>query len=1463
MRLQRSARVCCSRMVVAALAAAVVFATSVVTPLPRATAAQPIWDKQSSLSGMKDILFTDALNGHAVGKGSPAIYTTADGGASWTPQFICASSSPCTATSPDKSGEASLNDVAFPDAQHGFAVGVGTEAIVATVDGGASWKRQYACYASDPCLASSTDRITGFSSVSFTDPQHGHAATGNVIVNTADGGARWTVQPQEGGALSFRDGPGCPAEYPAGCHGWAFAGDDTGRIFVTHDGGTTWTEQYVCATSSPCTAISPDREFYGAPFTASSFTDHLTGHAVGRQGTLIATTDGGDTWRRQVTDAGLINWNSVSFTDSRHGRVVSDISFWATSDGGATWTQDTTSELGSVGLSRSISCTDITHCHVAKDGAILVLRRPADVPPVAPTLAPPEQWGRQATGIIGTDETLRAVTFVDGPGCPIQYPKDCYGYAVGDGGVIFATTDGGATWTRQVSGTTSELVTVSFTDHLHGHVGGANGTLLATTDGGRIWTAQNPSELCGNFGCNGVRGISFSDGPSCPPEYPRGCYGFAVARGGTLDPGNTQGPAKIIATVDGGKTWTRQVSSTGTILHGLSCADHLHCWAVGQADGFFDGSSAIIVATSDGGVNWRPQSTGQGDTVLRGVSFTDSQHGHAVGGSAAKRGILATTTGGAAWISQTDPSADPPLGHLYGVSFTNEKNGHAVGTGGSIHLTADGGTTWRQQFACEQAGACATASSGRIRSTLFGVSFTDELRGHAVGAGGTILGTIDGGETWRVELRGTLDLFGVAFPDNAHGYVVGEAGTILFSSDLGKTWAAQTSGSTANLRAVSFPTPMHGYAVGDGGEILATTNGGNTWAPQASGVAHTLRAVSFTDAEHGHAVGDNGTILVTANGGRSWSSQQLPSGISGDLLGISLVAGPTSGATSGHAVGTAGLIIATTNGGTTWQKQTSGVTDDLVGVSFGAPGKGHVVIRHPASSGAHLLATDDNGLTWRTQYVCKDLTPESNPCTADSPHLRRLTGVQLRAVWFRDATHGHAVGTEQSEGIARSGVILATVDGGRSWVPQSLAGSAADSLNAVAAPRAASSFTWAAGAGGTIVSTFSFPGRITDLSASVHQPSTVRLAWGAVGQNGDGQGAPALRYQIRQAASALDDASFDGAGVEALCDGACFAGTLSKRGDIATFDVSGLARGVTYHWGVRAVDKEGLLGPVSTVSAQIPDLLPGMVTDLVAQALSNTAVELSFSAPGSDEASPPPASAYVIKQSNVPMASLEDFEQARTLCGGVDCTGFSPIAVGDRLSLKITGLRPETTYFYALRARDGAGQLGPMSNVAQVNTDPVCVALKAPSATQVTYPGGYSLVGLPGGTVVGAESPLYGWFDQRQGDYLVAGSNDPVAAGRGYWAWFGCPTLVELAVPGANDASFPLGAYRASMVGNPSVSGPTTVTGHDFTARWDPALSSGVGGYHISSYREPSVLAVGEGIWAFSYVDTTVKIVQR
>jgi photosystem II stability/assembly factor-like uncharacterized protein len=58
------------------------------------------------------------------------------------------------------------------------------------------------------------------------------------------------------------------------------------------------------------------------------------------------------------------------------------------------------------------------------------------------------------------------------------------GTAVGNSGTILRTTDGGANWTVQLSGTSNALIAVSFVNASTGTAVGDSGSILRTNTGG-------------------------------------------------------------------------------------------------------------------------------------------------------------------------------------------------------------------------------------------------------------------------------------------------------------------------------------------------------------------------------------------------------------------------------------------------------------------------------------------------------------------------------------------------------------------------------------------------------------------------------------------------------------------------------------------------------------------------------------------------------------------------------------------------------------------------------------------------------------------------------------------------------------------------------------------------------------------------------------------------------------------
>jgi len=124
----------------------------------------------------------------------------------------------------------------------------------------------------------------------------------------------------------------------------------------------------------------------------------------------------------------------------------------------------------------------------------------------------------------------------------------------------------------------------------------------------------------------------------------------------------------------------------------------------------------------------------------------------------------------------------------------------------------------------------ATVQATHTEATLFDIHFHSSQLGWAVGSGGTLLKTVDGGKRWKKISSGpSVLLANVYFRDDKQGWVIGANGTIRTSRDGGTTWASQAIDTQAPLYGITFPSPTKGWIVGGNGTILHTNDGGASW----------------------------------------------------------------------------------------------------------------------------------------------------------------------------------------------------------------------------------------------------------------------------------------------------------------------------------------------------------------------------------------------------------------------------------------------------------------------------------------------------------------------------------------------------------------------------------------------------------------------------------------------------------
>ena len=218
--------------------------------------------------------------------------------------------------------------------------------------------------------------------------------------------------------------------------------------------------------------------------------------------------------------------------------------------------------------------------------------------------------------------------------------------------------------------------------------------------------------------------------------------------------------------------------------------------------------------------------------------------------------MLATTVG--AQTTSWQQAYPLPTGNsLFDVTHVTANKVIAVGGGGVMLLSTNGGENWKQIY-----------RPGGVQETFHGVAFKDTSIGVVVGEQGTIILTTDGGMNWVLSASGTIkNLYGISYVSSDTFCAVGESGTILLSADNGITWFPRTSGTTVDLHAVDFAEWTRGFAVGDtcsGGEsgcggVVSTSDGGTNWTVYGGSFARQ-RDVKFFNKQKGWVVGGLGKV---------------------------------------------------------------------------------------------------------------------------------------------------------------------------------------------------------------------------------------------------------------------------------------------------------------------------------------------------------------------------------------------------------------------------------------------------------------------------------------------------------------------------------------------------------------------------------------------------------------------------
>ncbi len=330
-----------------------------------------------------------------------------------------------------------------------------------------------------------------------------------------------------------------------------------------------------------------------------------------------------------------------------------------------------------------------------------------------------------------TDKNLRAIFFVD----------SMTGWAAGDAGAVYRTTDGGRSWKPLLCGAPANINFIFFVDWNNGWMLGetvgkgfgkdaSEGEILlfTTNNSGRTWT---------NKPLPNVLSLYFID-----PQN-----GWAVGKDAT-----------VLKTSDGGGQWSQIASMENLIglpvesstynfgFRDVFFLDANRGWMLGNFYGRARSNIGGLYVTSDGGKSWKrlpltlqtQYSSGRFTPgELHSVHFTDANTGSVTGEMYDGEGrfffVLHTRDAGQTWEQFRTPSRavhntqflDLSNGWM-AVSAPREGAAEAVVYDATLMRTDNGGMSWQNDF----------IARGR---RIHGVFFISTTKGWAVGDRGMIL----------------------------------------------------------------------------------------------------------------------------------------------------------------------------------------------------------------------------------------------------------------------------------------------------------------------------------------------------------------------------------------------------------------------------------------------------------------------------------------------------------------------------------------------------------------------------------------------------------------------------------------------------------------------------------------------------------------------------------------------------
>ncbi|RPI18062.1 MAG: T9SS C-terminal target domain-containing protein [Ignavibacteriae bacterium] len=305
--------------------------------------------------------------------------------------------------------------------------------------------------------------------------------------------------------------------------------------------------------------------------------------------------------------------------------------------------------------------------------------------------------------------------------------------------------------------------------------------------------------------------------------------------------------------------WQKQTANTTKTLIDVYFIDNNTGWIVGD--------SAIILKTTNSGVNWL-KSTYYGNVLLVSVYFKNQNTGLVGGyisGQHLNGFVIKSTNGGNTW-SETYVQGEPYCLFSFGGD-TVWSSRHD----GNVMKSTNMGNTWTPAFVHTQL-------------ELYSVFFINNLTGWTGGAVyqglAYIYKTTDGGNTWFNQfISATHHFYSIHFLNQNTGFAATLFGAIYGTTNGGTDWLTLLPGNNSTLFNLQSVSPGTCYTVGENSRIFKTQDNGANWIlqmlPPGTNYNHTFSSIYFRNISLGWVVGSSGIILKTTNGGELIGVQNI------------------------------------------------------------------------------------------------------------------------------------------------------------------------------------------------------------------------------------------------------------------------------------------------------------------------------------------------------------------------------------------------------------------------------------------------------------------------------------------------------------------------------------------------------------------------------------------------------------